>query len=281
MERLETATPAAGRFSWLHSWAFSAQGPAGRHPPCLAAPLPERLRHADHDHRWALHHPHRRCRHHSGPGRPTILRPLRLLRHRRVHRRYPEHEGRLPHAGRPGHRGPGGRGDRLDRGAAGAQAPVLLPGSRHHRPGSDLPGAGATTPHHHRVDHGTRPRPDSEHLRVRLQHQPAPVLPDLGRGGGHHPVHRPRPQVPRGPGAAGHRHQRGRLQEPRCTYSQLEAPRLRRQRGHLRTGRWPLRLRQHGGHSELLHLHRRHPPDRHDATWGAGRYGARSSGPSS
>ena len=71
-----------------------------------------------------------------------------------------------------------------------------------------------------------------------------------------------------GPGASGHRHQRDRLLEPGGAHGQLEAPRLRDQRRHLRPGRRSVRLRHHGHHSRLLHLHHRHPPHRHDAARG-------------
>ena len=112
---------------------------------------------------------------------------------------------------------------------------------------------------------GLAPVPYAQHLRLRLQHQPTPVLPRLGGGGRDHLVRRPGTQVSGRPGASGHRHQRDRLPQPGGAHAQLEAPCLRGQRHHLRPGRRPLRLRQHGRHAQLFHLHRRHPPHRHDA----------------
>ena len=75
------------------------------------------------------------------------------------------------------------------------------------------------------------------------------------------------------PGAARLRDQRDRLLDAGGADCQLEAPRLRDQRRHLRPRRRAVRVRHHGDHPGLLHLHHRHPSDRDDdgrggSVWG-------------
>ena len=218
-----------------------------------------------------------------GQAGPALLRPLRLLRHRRLHGRPPHHQGRRSRrlaalvigalvAG----------ADRPDRRAAGAQAALLLPGSGHHRAGPDLPGPGARNcGRSPAATTGLAPDPDAQHLRVRLQHATCASTTWSGSSRSSSSCSSTARSSTGRAGPAGHRHQRDRLLDPRDAHRQLEAARLCRQRRHLRPGRRPVRLRHHGRHPELLHLHRRHPPHRHDAAGRRDRCGAPSSGPSS